>query len=68
MRQFNAPTKLFITTKDVSRLTGFSIRKAQLILLTLRDSLKKAKHQLVTVKEFAIYMGLDVNDVLEALR
>ena len=68
MRNFNLSSKLFITTKDVCRLTGFSLRKAQMILFGLRDSQKKEKHQLITVKDFATYMGADVKDVLEALR
>jgi len=56
--------RIFILTRDICILTGFSLRKAQRLIQDLRSHFKKQKHQRVTIKEFAEYMGIDPDDIV----
>ncbi|TKC01537.1 hypothetical protein [Pedobacter cryotolerans] len=51
--------RVCIYPKDVSLLTGKSLRHAQKILQDLKVALKKSKNQFITIEEFAIYSGID---------
>ncbi len=55
--------RLIIQSPDVCIITGKSKRQAQRLLQTIRDALGKAPHQPVSVKEFAAYMALDLEEV-----
>ncbi len=57
------PKRLIIQPHDVCVIMGKSKRQAQRLLQTIRDALGKAPHQPVSVKEFAEYMALDLEDV-----
>ncbi|MEH6306171.1 hypothetical protein RYH73_10990 [Olivibacter sp. CPCC 100613] len=57
------PKRIVIYAQDVSNLTGKSIRQAQRLLKDIRFVLGKEIHQPVTVKEFADYMGIEVEEV-----
>ncbi|TCC91741.1 hypothetical protein EZ428_08270 [Pedobacter frigiditerrae] len=52
--------RVCVYPKDVSTLTGKSIRNAQKILQDLRFLLKKEKNQFITIAEFATYSGIEV--------
>jgi hypothetical protein len=54
------PTRLFIKTKDVALIMGFSDRQAR---NRIKETLQKEKHQLVTVVEFAKFEGITVDEV-----
>lgn len=52
--------RLCIYAKDVSIITGRGQRYAQRLLQSIKISLKKDKHQFVTIQEFADYTGIDL--------
>lgn len=56
--------RIVIYSTDVVRLTGFSLRKAQLLLQKLRLLLNKEKHQVITFYEFWGFMGISLEDTL----
>ena len=56
--------RIIILTRDICILTGFSLKKAQRLIQELRYLLHKEKHQMVTVKEFAEYMGIDPDEIV----
>ncbi|WAC42227.1 hypothetical protein [Pedobacter sp. SL55] len=49
-----------IYPKDVSILTGKSVRHAQKLLQTIKDAMNKRKDQYVTLTEFSEYTGIDI--------
>jgi hypothetical protein len=49
----------YVSPNDVCKITGKKIRYAQQLLKDLRALLKKEKHQLITKKELADYLGID---------
>jgi hypothetical protein len=53
--------RVCIRTKDLVILIGTSIRKAQYLMQNIRYVLKKEKHQCVSIKELAWYLGIDEN-------
>ena len=55
--------RLYIYPKDVTIITGKGIRHAQRLLRTVHTALGKKSYQSVTIREFAEYMGLDVEAV-----
>lgn len=61
-------SRLFIYAKDISLVTGRGPRYAQRILRNIRYVLKKGKHQLVTLQEFATYIGTEVSLVEQVCR
>lgn len=52
--------RVCVYPKDVSVLTGKSIRNAQKMLQDLRFLLKKNKNQFITITEFAAYSGIEI--------
>jgi ribosomal silencing factor RsfS len=52
--------RVCIYPKDVSILTGKSLRHAQKLLQTIKDAMKKRRDQYVTIDEFAEYTGIDI--------
>lgn len=55
--------RIVIYAQDVSLLTGKSIRQAQRLLKDIHFILGKAVHQPVSIKEFADYMGMGVEEI-----
>ncbi|MCX2573998.1 hypothetical protein [Pedobacter sandarakinus] len=51
--------RVCIYPKDVSLLTGKSLRHAQMMLKNLKLLLGKNKFQYITIDEFAEYSGID---------
>ncbi|WP_316817986.1 hypothetical protein [Pedobacter nyackensis] len=56
--------RLYVVPNDVCKITGKKIRYAQQLLKKLREDLKKGKHQLITKKELADYLGIDVENIV----
>lgn len=56
--------RIFILSKDVSTLTGYSLRKAQRLIQELQYLLNKSKHQKLTIKEFAKHMGIEPAEIV----
>jgi transcriptional antiterminator len=57
------PKRLFIKTKDVALIMGFTDRQARNRIKEIKETLQKEKHQLITVVEFAKFEGITVDDV-----
>lgn len=53
--------RLFIYPKDVSAITGKGQRWSQRLLRDIRFAMNKGDHQLVTIKEFSDYMGIELH-------
>lgn len=51
-------TRLCIYPKDIQRITGKSERYSRNLLHSIKKSLQKTDHQVLTVEEFALYMGI----------
>ena len=60
--------KLCIYPKDVSTITGRSIRSSYDLLTRIRLLRQKQRHQAVSVNEFCEYIGLKPDDVLGELQ
>ena len=52
--------RVCIYPKDVSMLTGKSLRSSQKMLKNLRLILKKRKEQYITIEEFADHTGINI--------
>ncbi|MCZ2084657.1 hypothetical protein QGN23_13680 [Chryseobacterium gotjawalense] len=50
--------RLCIYTKDVQCITGKSERYSRDLIHTIKKSLNKEPHQVLTVAEFCTYMGI----------
>lgn len=50
--------RIIIYPKDVAIITGRSERYGRLVIQRIKEKLGKEKHQLVTVEEFAEYVGV----------
>lgn len=60
--------RICITTSDVALITGKTSRQARNIINDIKDHLGKAKHQVVTVKEFCHYMGIPEDDITKYIK
>ncbi|WP_270087380.1 hypothetical protein [Sphingobacterium sp. SYP-B4668] len=59
--------RLCVNAKDVAAILDLSTRQAQRKYQQAKDAHGKAKHQHLTVREFATYYGLPLEEVLERL-
>lgn len=55
--------RICINTTDVMFITGKSDRQARNIINDIKDHLGKAKHQVVTIKEFCEYLGFKEEEI-----
>ena len=60
--------RVCIYPKDVQIVTGKSERWGRDIIKKIKSNLNKQHHQLLTIDEFCIYMGLDKPTVKQMLR
>lgn len=58
-----ATDRICIYPKDVQIITGKSYRQSVRILEKIRQFYKKEKHSYVTVNEFCLYCGFDIEDI-----
>jgi hypothetical protein len=59
--------RICIYPKDIQMLTGKSERYARKLVAQVRMHYKKNKGQLLTIKEFYDYMGLEEKEVKNAI-
>lgn len=57
--------RICIYPKDIQRITGKSIRSSRNLYKAIREYFEKEPHQLVSIHEFAIYSGLEIEVVME---
>lgn len=62
-----AMKKVIITTGDVQNVVGIGERQARNIIAKIRDYYDKERHQLITVKEFCDYYGVQYEDICSKL-
>lgn len=55
--------RICIYPKDIARITGMGLRKAQKLLQNIRFIYNKQKHQYITKKELADHLGIDEKDI-----
>jgi len=60
-------TRLCVYPKDVQRITGKSERYGRMLLLKIREELKKKDHQFISIEEFCVYTGLKIDQVQSVL-
>jgi len=59
--------RICIYPKDIQILTGKSERYARKVVAKIRQHYDKNKYQLLTIKEFCDYMGLEEEEVKVAI-
>ena len=59
--------RICIYAKDIQMLTGKSERYARKVIAQTRRHYAKTKFQLLTIKEFCDYMGLEEDEVRQSL-
>lgn len=52
--------RVCIYPKDVQRVTGKSYRYARLLLIEIKIKLNKEEHQFISIDEFCVYTGLQL--------
>ncbi|MFZ1562457.1 MAG: hypothetical protein WAT37_21130 [Saprospiraceae bacterium] len=60
-------SKVIIYPKDIALITGKSYRSSWALLQKIRTFYCKEDHQVVTVQEFCLYMGLKMEDVISKI-
>lgn len=60
--------RICIYAKDVQTITGKGIRYSQKLLKTIKLKLKKKPHQVVSISDFCLYMGLEEKNVTKQLK
>lgn len=55
--------RICIYPKDVAIITGKTERYGRSLLNRIREQLNKEKHQVISIKEFSDYIGLNEGDV-----
>ena len=59
--------RICVYSKDIVCITGKSIRSCQRILQQIRNHYQKNKNQSVSIEEFCLYTGLDMEQVRRRL-
>jgi hypothetical protein len=60
--------RICICVKDIQQITGKSERQSRNIMNNIKKQLNREKHQVVTLEEFCLYMGIDFVKVKDNLR
>ena len=55
--------RIIIYPKDVQRITGKSARYGRTLLNRIRESKQKTKKQFVSLKEFAEFTGISIEEI-----
>lgn len=59
--------RVCIYPKDVQRITGKTYRQARLYLNKIKTNLNKEPHQLISIEEFCVYSGLQMEHVVRCI-
>ena len=62
------PKRLVIYPKDIEIITGRSYRAACTLWHEIHKALNKLRHQVITIREFCDYMGIEEELVAEFLK
>jgi hypothetical protein len=62
------PKRLIIYPKDIKTITGRSYRSACILWHEIHKVLNKSEHQVITIREFCDYMGIEEELVAEFLK
>jgi hypothetical protein len=65
--QQKIPTRICIYAKDVINLTGRKPRAAWKLLARIKRKYNKGKGQFITIREFAEFTGISMEDVQNGL-
>ncbi len=57
------PPRLCIRSKDISNITGYSMKKSREVLKNIHKLYKKEEHQIVTIHEFSKHIGVPVEQI-----
>jgi hypothetical protein len=60
--------RLCIYPKDIQIITGKSDRYGRYLINRIKEHFNKEQHQVVTIEEFCLYMGLQPETVAKHLR
>lgn len=60
--------RLVITAKDIQIITGKSERYGREKIAKIKAEINKKPHQFLTIEEYCIYAGLDIESVLITLK
>lgn len=58
-------TRICIYPKDIQRVTGKSERYCRDLIHKIKKELNKPEHQMLSIEEFSLYIGLPVEKVQE---
>ena len=58
--------RVVIYPQDIALITGRSDRYGRMIIKRIKEHLGKEHHQLVTIKEYSEYMGIEIS-IIEAV-
>lgn len=59
--------RIIIYPKDIQLITGKSERYGRNIIQKIKDHYNKEPHQLVSIKEFCNYMGLEEEEIMSRI-
>ena len=62
------PLRVVLYPKDVENITGRRGRTARKLLQKIREALGKQPHELITIKEFCLFTGIDEELVKDFLQ
>jgi hypothetical protein len=65
--QVMIPNRIVIYAKDISNITGRKERTARKMIAQIRKKYKKKKGDLISVKEFCEFTGLEESEVFPFL-
>ena len=60
--------RICIYPKDIQVVTGRTERYGRKVISKIKTVLKKEPHQVVTIQEFCLYMGLQYENVVSQLK
>ncbi|MGX5817170.1 hypothetical protein ACWKWU_03190 [Chitinophaga lutea] len=64
----NSPDRIAIYAKDVALLLGRSEQSARRLLREIRQTLAKTPRQIISLREFCDFVGLDMEEAREQKR
>jgi predicted DNA-binding transcriptional regulator AlpA len=61
-------SRIFITTADIMQLSGKSLSSAWREMQTIKDALGKTKKQVLTIKEYCHYNGIEESEIEKIIK
>lgn len=62
------PQRVVLYTRDVENITGRRGRTARKLIQKIRDALGKSKDEFITIKEFALFTGIEEDLIKDFLQ